>query len=638
MSRGSSQCPLFGPGKDLSLRILPTYEDVMRYYQHVRIELKQVKEPAFNDIAAVVIQRLQHVWKLASIPALSKKRIHDMLRSYRNKINNIIKSLNSKKKSELKFQQMIQEFKDSAKGKLFDITTCKCSDLERCNCPLERRVPVEEHKFLIDQRSNRAMAIGTLDLSTTKRNTKRSERRYARRRQERHVVTHEDKPLASPTQSTSSTSSGMEDSNSESINYEPAQYKRRTSKNECASRIRNLAEACDRTGVSDRAAALIATSVLQDTGKIDADDDSAVIDKNKIRRARKRIRSEHQETAKVSSTLQGLFFDGRKDQTLSQEDVGGRLHKRTVTEEHIVLIQEPDSHYVGHFTPPTGSAKCIATGIVEFLESNEIETKDIVAIGSDGTVVNTGQKGGAIRILELQLQKPLQWIICLLHANELPLRHLIRELDGRTSGPEGLTGPIGKQLVNCDKLPVVKFNSITSPEILVGDNELSTDQQYLLEIHRAVSSGECSSHLAARNPGKMSHSRWLTTANRVLRLYVSTSKPSTTLEDIAQYIMTVYVPVWFAVKRHSSFTDGAKHFFMMMKSTQALNNRITNITNKVLQRNSFFAHPENILLTMIYDNQRHVRELGWRRILKCRKLALAHKGIRCFTIPKIMFD
>ncbi|KAF8774155.1 hypothetical protein HNY73_016737 [Argiope bruennichi] len=55
-------------------------------------------------------------------------------------------------------------------------------------------------------------------------------------------------------------------------------------------------------------------------------------------------------------------------------------------------------------------------------------------------------------------------------------------------------------------------------------NDLSTDQKYLLDMCIAVSSGNCSLDLSLRNPGKLARSRWLTLANRFLRLYVTTEK------------------------------------------------------------------------------------------------------------------
>ena len=59
------------------------------------------------------------------------------------------------------------------------------------------------------------------------------------------------------------------------------------------------------------------------------------------------------------------------------------------------------------------------------------------AVGCDGTVVNTGYKNGIIRQLELSMGRPLQWFVCLLHTNELPLRHQLQHLDGKTTGPKG---------------------------------------------------------------------------------------------------------------------------------------------------------------------------------------------------------
>lgn len=57
----------------------------------------------------------------------------------------------------------------------------------------------------------------------------------------------------------------------------------------------------------------------------------------------------------------------------------------------------------------------------------------------------------------------------------------------------------------------------------IDSNDLSTDQLYLKHICQAVAEGQYSPSLAKRVPGKMAHSRLLTTANRVLRLYIVTN-------------------------------------------------------------------------------------------------------------------
>ncbi|KAG7161769.1 hypothetical protein Hamer_G007414, partial [Homarus americanus] len=192
---------------------------------------------------------------------------------------------------------------------------------------------------------------------------------------------------------------------------------------------------------------------------------------------------------------------------------------------------------------------------------------------------------------------------------------LNQDLDSKTTGPMGFTGPVGKQSNDCEKLQITEFDAIPSPDIDKDDEELSTDQKYL-----AVSSGSCSSALAARNPGKMAHSRWLTTAKLFLSLYVSTSEPSSTFNEIVPFIMTVYAPIWFKIKK-----------------TPTMPQRSKTIANKVLHRNSFFAHPENILMFMRHGDEHRIRELGWR-ILKARSKQSPAGEIRAFAVPKLIYD
>ena len=93
-------------------------------------------------------------------------------------------------------------------------------------------------------------------------------------------------------------------------------------------------------------------------------------------------------------------------------------------------------------------------------------------------------------------------------------------------------------------------------------------------------------------------------------LYISTSAPLSSLIEIVRYIMTVYVPIWFKVKKNSSFTEGAKHLFEMLRLSQTLSKKSKTIVSKVLQRNAFFAHHENILVSMIHDEEKHIRQQG----------------------------
>ena len=58
--------------------------------------------------------------------------------------------------------------------------------------------------------------------------------------------------------------------------------------------------------------------------------------------------------------------------------------------------------------------------------------------------------------------------------------------------------------------------------------------------------------------------------------------------------------------------------------------------DKVIQHNSYYCHLENLLLGMITDDSRVIRELGLRRILKARESG--NKSLRKFVLPKIRME
>lgn len=131
--------------------------------------------------------------------------------------------------------------------------------------------------------------------------------------------------------------------------------------------LQNYAKACDRTGVSDRNAAILATSLLEDLGIIHEDQSNNIIDKSKIRRERQKCRKTLQQNSVNKITLSSLYFDGRKDRTLINEQIEGKFHRKISSEEHIVLISEPNSAYLGHVTPASGAAENIKDSILNFL-------------------------------------------------------------------------------------------------------------------------------------------------------------------------------------------------------------------------------------------------------------------------------
>lgn len=239
------------------------------------------------------------------------------------------------------------------------------------------------------------------------------------------------------------------------------------------------------------------------------------------------------------------------------------------------------------------------------------------------------------------MNRPLQWNICMLHFIELPLRHLMQLIDGSKSGPTSYSGHIGKQLADCKDLPVIKFKPINVNLSVLDSRKLSKDQQYLYDICQAFNSGDCPVELSKRDPRPISYARWVTTANRTLRLYISTTKPSANLKGIVIFILNVYAPMWFAIKTRHSCKDGSRHLWECISKTRFLPKKYQAIIDPVIAHNAFYAHPENILIVMLGDKQRDVRVLAVSRILKARNEALetpAHAHPRQFIVPSINFQ
>ena len=249
------------------------------------------------------------------------------------------------------------------------------------------------------------------------------------------------------------------------------------------------------------------------------------------------------------------------------------------------------------------------------------------SVGCDGTNVNTGWRNGVITLLEKKLRRPLQHAVCLLHINELPLRHLIIAMDGPTTGVSSFSGPIGKEIQTCHEMEPVSFEAIKNsnfpsvPESVIS--KLSNDQRYILEITYAVMNGSVSERLKKLKPGPVNHSRWLTTASRILRYYVSVRAPSVALKRISFYIVHIYVPIWFCIKKNELIHHGAKHF---LKLVSLCNSLLTadekSVVFPVLKQNAYYAHSENILVSMLSEENLEIRMKAYDIIRNDRAIRL----------------
>lgn len=95
-------------------------------------------------------------------------------------------------------------------------------------------------------------------------------------------------------------------------------------------------------------------------------------------------------------------------------------------------------------------------------------------------------------------------------------------------------------------------------------------------------------------------------------------------------------PCGFNIKINPSFTIGAQHVLDTVRKSCYLSENLKKILDPVIQRNAYFAHPENIMLTMLVDDHEFIRELGYCRILKAR--TSKPESDRQFKIPSLNFE
>ena len=200
---------------------------------------------------------------------------------------------------------------------------------------MDKKVPAIEREFLTDQRTSRKMIMGSVDRPVTAKLNKRltrslTEESFASELSSGQVCSEIITESCSHSESESTTSSAASD-------YEPSKstIRRIINHNNQPSRlpVENVALMCDKMGVSDRAAAVLVSSVLEEAGVMDeTNKDHYVVDRHKIRRARKRKTSQLSEGATVSDTekLQSVFFDGRKDLTKVKECVSGKTYIKSI--------------------------------------------------------------------------------------------------------------------------------------------------------------------------------------------------------------------------------------------------------------------------------------------------------------------
>ncbi|KAG0720877.1 hypothetical protein GWK47_006576 [Chionoecetes opilio] len=286
--------------------------------------------------------------------------------------------------------------------------------------------------------------------------------------------------------------------------------------------------------------------------------------------------------------------------------------------------------------PPEKPAFKAAQALYHLLVTYD-STDSLIVLQGDSTRANTGWKGGTHAHLEKMLGRKLFWSICVLHTNELPLRHLITSIDGPTSSDTGFTGPVCSLLSSVNEMQYnAEFRGVPGGEDLTEIPEyilvnMSTDQQVSYQLVQAVKRGVLPSELQEIKCGKVSHSRWLTTAQSLVYMWTRkhglTGKELNTLEIIHpdpdlylydkrlpfKYCLQVYFKLYYDIKVHHRLEDGPKHILTQLRVMRSQPKKVQTAVTFSVRTGASFAHSECVLLSLMASQSEDDRRFAVTR-------------------------
>ena len=371
------------------------------------------KEWRTESTAKAIAKELIALWIECTVYTKDFYTVWKMIHDYINSFDKLMRYPKTKR-NDLSFTSTAADFTLSANS-LFDIF---CNDSKKRKEQEEKyklKMVQKDYEFYNDQKGAR---VARCYLSTTERPTV-ADINFKRRLSQAEKRSIPAESTAGPSTSSAEDPIGEEidkmpvnDDEDGEFSPLPSCSPAKGKDKQNRTPLKNLAMTCDRFNSSDREAAAIASAVLKDYGIITDDDYSQTIDRSKLRRERDKYRKQiREEEAENFKLVNSLYFDGKKDATVTVTECNGRYYRQIVIEEHIEMVGEPGSYYLSHVTPENGTGRSIAGAMHDEFKDTELDEALDLA-GGDGTAANTGKWAGAIRVLEETVCRPLQWSIC----------------------------------------------------------------------------------------------------------------------------------------------------------------------------------------------------------------------------------
>lgn len=469
---------------DLDRTKLPTKRNLIEYLMFVKHKGTPDirKNLNLNVYASFVSHEIIKLWQHTKIPIVPQPKVRKLILGFVKSYRDVVRH---------------SRYVEGDWNQLFIISQCKCfikSTSTSCNCPTMCAIPESEKDFFFDQYGPRLRSLQSLQ-NTPPEQVENVEVQSSENPTVEYdddidmpelfvvpavpteptvpsVPTEPTAPMPSHESVITESSLSTADPSAASTGYVPgtsseAEFQAETGTSSLKVsdiRLRNYSAGLDRSETSHRFGSLLATNLIKDISlsvaekaKEDFSPDIAaklgnylsdiIIDQNKIKRERKKFREEALAAANTDRLLKGLSFDGKKDVTLKTQN-------KRIKENHITLLKEPGSKFIGYTTSINESSPEQTRVILEFLEKENYSLDHLVAVNCDGTPTNTGHVGGIVRLLEKRLKRPLHYFVCLFHFNELPSKALVKHFFGGTKGPGTYSGDFEADIEKCLEYPV----------------------------------------------------------------------------------------------------------------------------------------------------------------------------------------
>ena len=138
---------------------IPTFTTIYRHFLYLLTLLKCIKNKIKTTAIRNTTNSIIEIWQSAFLP-------HIPFDSVRVNVGKLLKRVKFIKKSYKKsyYKNTVEKAKLNI---LFDIFSCKCSVICKCQCKRANIIPALEITFIIDQRDKRMLFINTTSLFDT---------------------------------------------------------------------------------------------------------------------------------------------------------------------------------------------------------------------------------------------------------------------------------------------------------------------------------------------------------------------------------------------------------------------------------------------------------------------------------------